>query len=111
MPPSAGPVALEQFIVLARHSFHGGLSMIRPENNAKGRNLHAPDKEEHMRIYIFDQPFMSILSPNSASDFAITLSIVPVLNSLASANSNWVATEATGLPILVLQPGNGRMGY
>ena len=42
-----------------------GLSMIRPENNAKGRNLHAPDREEHMRIYLFDQPFVSISSPSS----------------------------------------------
>jgi hypothetical protein len=36
--------------------------MIRPENNAKGRNLHAPDKEEHMRIYVSGQPFVSISS-------------------------------------------------
>jgi hypothetical protein len=61
--------------------------MIRPENNAKGRNLHAPDREEHMRIYLFGQPCMSISSPSSTSDFAITLSIVPLLNSLASVKT------------------------
>ena len=61
--------------------------MIRPENNAKGRNLHAPDREEPMRIYLFDQLFVNISSPSSTSDFAITLSIVPLLNSLASVKT------------------------
>ncbi len=41
-----------------------GLSMIRPENNAKGSNLHAPDSEEHMRTYVFGQPFMAYLVPD-----------------------------------------------
>ena len=40
-----------------------------------------------MRIYLFDQPFVSISSPSSTSDFAITLSIVPLLNSLASVKT------------------------
>ncbi len=61
---------------------------MRPENSAKGRNLHTPDREEPMRIYVFDQPFMSLSSPSSTSDVAITLSIVPVLNSLASVKTN-----------------------
>jgi hypothetical protein len=51
------------------------LSMIQPENNAKGKNLPALDREEHMRIYLFGQSFMSISSPSSTSGFAITLSI------------------------------------